>query len=93
MKDIKKQIDSLNLSCYEFDNEDKIFRFNYKKEYELSKKELIKITYTLSKNNIKFDLLPNKYIVLYKQFTLVQKIFLNILFKLNKNHKINLAYY
>ena len=93
MKDINKQIDSLNLNYYEFDSENKIFKFKYKDEYESVKKELFKITYILTKNNIKFDLLPNKYIVLNKQFNLLQKIFLNIVFKINKNYKINLAYY
>ncbi|WP_428022901.1 hypothetical protein [Arcobacter sp.] len=93
MKDIKTQIDSLNLAYYEFDNENEVFKFNYETEYELAKKELIKITYTLSKNNIEFDFLPNKYIVLNKHFTLLQKIFLNIIFKINKNYKINLAYF
>ena len=93
MKDIKTQIDSLNLAYYEFDNENKVFKFDYDNEYESAKKELIKITYTLSKNNIEFDFLPNKYIVLNKHFTLLQKIFLNILFKINKNYKINLAYF
>ena len=90
MKDIKTQIDSLNLAYYEFDNENKVFKFNYETEYESAKKELIKITYTLSKNNIEFDFLPNKYIVLNKHFTLLQKIFLNIIFKIKKNYKINL---
>lgn len=93
MKNIETQIDSLNLSYYVFDNENKVFKFDCDNEYESTKKELIKITYTLSKNNIKFDFLPNKYIVLHKQFTLLQKMFLNILFKINKNYKIYLTYF
>jgi hypothetical protein len=93
MKNIKKEIDSLNLCYYEFDNENKVLKIDYNNEYELAKKELIKITYTLTKNNIKFDFLPNKYIVLYKQFTLLQKMFLNILFRINKNYKVYLPYF
>ncbi|MGB5918893.1 hypothetical protein [Arcobacter sp.] len=93
MKDIKTQIDSLNLAYYEFDNENKVLKFDYDNEYESAKRELIKITYTLTKNNIKFDFLPNKYIVLYKRFTLVQKMSLNILFKINKDYKIYLPYF
>ncbi|RXJ82627.1 hypothetical protein [Arcobacter sp. F2176] len=93
MKDIKTQIDSLNLAYYEFDNENKVLKFDYDNEYELAKRELIKITYTLTKNNIKFDFLPNKYIVLYKKFTLLQKMSLNILFKINKDYKIYLPYF
>ncbi|WP_375723784.1 hypothetical protein LXN10_14925 [Arcobacter sp. KX21116] len=93
MKDIKTQIDSLNLAYYEFDNENKVLKFDYDNEYESAKRELIKITYTLTKNNIKFDFLPNKYIVLYKRFTLLQKMSLNILFKINKDYKIYLPYF
>ena len=93
MKNIETQIDSLNLSYYVFDNENKVFKFDYDNEYESAKKELIKITYTLSKNNIKFDFLPNNYIVLYKQYTLLQKMLLNILFRINNNYKIHLTYF
>ncbi|ADG93335.1 uroporphyrinogen-III synthase [Arcobacter nitrofigilis DSM 7299] len=93
MKDIKTEIDSLNLAYYEFDNENKVLKFDYDNEYESAKRELIKITYTLTKNNIKFDFLPNRYIVLYKRFTLLQKMSLNILFKINKDYKIYLPYF
>ncbi len=93
MKDIKTEIDSLNLAYYEFDNENKVLKIDYDNEYESAKRELIKITYTLTKNNIKFDFLPNRYIVLYKKFTLLQKMSLNILFKINKDYKIYLPYF
>jgi len=71
---IKKLIDSLNLIYYEYDSNLKIIKpdENYCNTY--THRELTKITFYLSKHHIKFDVLPDKSIILNGKNSIMSKI-------------------
>jgi uroporphyrinogen-III synthase len=76
MKNIEEIIKSLNLIYFDFDFKKNLFTNEIDYTNENIKKEFFKITYTLSKNNIKFDVLEqNKSIVLNKRFSFLDKLF------------------
>lgn len=76
MNNIEKLLIPLNLIYYEYDKDNELIKVdkNYNNEY--LKKEFIKITYTLTKNNIIFDVL-NAQILINKKLSFFQKVYKN----------------
>ena len=74
MKKIEKLLEPLNLIYYEYDSKENLLVLdkNWSKDYIFD--ELIKITYMLSSNHIKFYIDENKSIVMSDTDTLLNKI-------------------
>ena len=74
MEKIEKILKKLDLIYYEYDNKSNLLILDKNWSNDSVYNELIKITYTLSSNNIKFYIDENKAIVMSDTDTLIHKI-------------------
>lgn len=74
MTDVKKLLEPLNLIYYEYDLKENTLVLDKKWEEENLFSELIKVTYTLSSNNIKFFIDENRSIVIACSDSIINKI-------------------
>jgi len=92
MKKIKKLIDSLDLIYYEYDASSNLLVLdkNWSKDHILD--ELIKVTFMLSSNNVKFYINEDKSIVLTDTNTIVNRIqrFFQSIFDYVNNSRMNI---
>ncbi len=92
MKRIEKLLKPLNLIYYEYDDKDNILILDRNCSKDNIFNELIKITYTLSSNQIKFYINENKSIVIADSDSLLNKIkrfFQSIICNI-RNNKMNI---
>lgn len=92
MKEIKKLFEPLNLIYYEYDAKENLFTLDKEWSREHILDELIKITHTLTSNNIKFYVDENQSIVLKEKSTLEDRLkrYFQALYAYVRNSRMNI---